>query len=59
MARADDVYDLSNQLSELLADPAGAERMAIAGLTRARDLFDPQRAADRYERLFSVLCAGQ
>ena len=58
LARADDVDDLSNQLSELLADPTGAERMAIAGLTRVRTLFDPQRAADGYERLFCALCAG-
>lgn len=57
LARADDVDDLSRTLIELLADPLDAQRMAVAALVRARRLFDPQQAADRYEQLFSGLCS--
>jgi glycosyltransferase involved in cell wall biosynthesis len=55
LARPDDVDDLARCLIEMLADVSGAERMAAAGLRRARTLFDPQLAADRYEHLFRSL----
>jgi glycosyltransferase involved in cell wall biosynthesis len=55
LAQADDVADLGRVLIEVLADPAGAQRMAHDALARVRDLFDPQRAADQYERLFTAL----
>ena len=57
LARADNVDDLSRQLIELLGDPTGAQRMATAALARTRRLFDSEQAADRYEQLFSLLCA--
>lgn len=57
LAHADDVGDLARLLIDSFADPASTERMAVAALARARRLFDPQQAADRYERLFSALCA--
>lgn len=57
LARADDVDDLSVKLIEMLADTAAAQRMAVAGLSRARTLFDAQEATDRYERLFHTVCA--
>jgi glycosyltransferase involved in cell wall biosynthesis len=56
LARPDDPDDLARVLLEMLSDAAAADRMAAAGLARARDLFDPQRAADGYERLFAALC---
>jgi glycosyltransferase involved in cell wall biosynthesis len=55
LATADDPADLARVLVEVLRDPAGAARMAQDALTRARELFDPQQAADRYEQLFSAL----
>jgi len=57
LARADDVGDLSVKLIEMLTDTAAAQRMAVAGLSRARTLFDAQEATDRYERLFHTVCA--
>ena len=57
LARADDAADLARVLVEILTDPAGAARMAAAALARVRSLFDPQQAAQRYERLFSTLCS--
>ncbi len=58
LARPDDVEHLGRVLIELLADPAGARRMAINALERVRTLFDPQRSADQYEQLFSSLCSA-
>ena len=58
LAAADDAIELGRALIEMLADRAGAERMADAALARVRDRFDPGRAADRYEQLFSALCGG-
>lgn len=56
LARPDDPDDLARVLIDMLRDSAGRERMAAAGLARARALFDPQRAAARYEELFAALC---
>lgn len=55
LARADDADDLARVLIEVLRDPISADRMARAALARARTLFDPAQAADRYEQLFSTL----
>jgi glycosyltransferase involved in cell wall biosynthesis len=55
LARPDDAGDLARILIETLADPAAAERRAAVALQRVRELFDPRLAADRYERLFTVL----
>jgi glycosyltransferase involved in cell wall biosynthesis len=57
LARADDAGDLARHLIESFADPTGTQQMAVAALARARRLFDPQQAADRYEQLFSALCS--
>lgn len=57
LARADDVDDLARTLIEMLTDAAAVQRMGSAALSRVSTLFDPQRAADRYEQLFSKLCA--
>jgi glycosyltransferase involved in cell wall biosynthesis len=55
LARPDDRDDLARVLIEMLSDSNAAGRMAAAGLVRARELFDPQRAADRYERILRAL----
>lgn len=55
LARPDDAGDLARILTETLADPGAAQRRAAAALQRVRELFDPRLAADRYERLFTVL----
>jgi glycosyltransferase involved in cell wall biosynthesis len=55
---ADDEQALANALIATLADPRGAHQMAAASLTRVRNLFDPQQAAERYMRLFQQLIAG-
>ena len=57
LARADDSEDLSRRLIQMFTDTAATERMAVAALSRVRTMFDPQRAADRYEQLFATLCA--
>jgi len=57
LAAPDDPADLGRVLVEVLGDPIGAERMASAALARARALFDPKQAAERYEQLFTRLCA--
>ncbi len=43
---------LARALEAILADADLADRIARRGLERARSLFDPALAADRYERLF-------
>jgi glycosyltransferase involved in cell wall biosynthesis len=57
LARADDMDDLARKLIDVLADPTGAQQMAVVALDRTRHLFDPQQAADRYEQLFRTLCS--
>jgi hypothetical protein len=40
---------------KILSDSALAESIARRGLGRARELFSPELAADRYERLFAEI----
>ena len=57
LVRPDDIDHLSRTLVEVLADPTGAQQMAVVALERTRSLFDPQQAANRYEQLFHALCS--
>jgi glycosyltransferase involved in cell wall biosynthesis len=56
LAKPDDPTDLLRAISRVLEDSEFAENLAHEALTRARALFDPARAADQYEQLFSSLC---
>ncbi len=56
LAKPDDPAELSRQVRRLLNNVEFAAEMARRGLVRARALFDPARAADQYEHLFSSLC---
>ena len=59
LVRMDDIDDLSRTLVDVLADPTGAQQMAVVALERTRSLFDPQQAANSYERLFHALCSRE
>jgi glycosyltransferase involved in cell wall biosynthesis len=51
LARADDPADLARAIVTLLSNADLASQIAHRGLTRARERFDPTRAADQYERV--------
>jgi glycosyltransferase involved in cell wall biosynthesis len=55
LAGADDPSQLAAAMVKILSDPALAESIARRGLGRARELFSPELAADRYERLFAEI----
>lgn len=55
VARADDAEDLARVLGEMLGDAEARARMAETALARARTLFDPSRAAERWEALLESL----
>jgi len=55
LAGADDPSELAAGIVKILSDPALAESIAKRGLCRARELFSPELAADRYQQLFSEL----
>jgi glycosyltransferase involved in cell wall biosynthesis len=55
LAKPDDPLDLSSAVLRILSDPQLAANIARRALVRARELFDPARAAEQYERLFSAL----
>jgi len=59
LARPDDVADLSSALFTLLHDREQAGGLAMRGLDRARQMFDPAVMADRYERLFADLLSAR
>jgi glycosyltransferase involved in cell wall biosynthesis len=51
----DDPSQLAAGIDQLLSDQVLANRIARGGLRRARELFSPELAAERYERLFCEL----
>ena len=53
LAVADDPVRFADALSELLADPAGAEQMAALGQERMEDLVDPRRTLAGLDALFT------
>jgi glycosyltransferase involved in cell wall biosynthesis len=53
LAKPDDPADLATVVKRVLDDGDFAADIARRALTRARELFDPVRAADQYEQLFS------
>jgi glycosyltransferase involved in cell wall biosynthesis len=53
LARPDDRDDLARVLTDMLRDAPGRLRLATAALARAGELFDPRRAAERYEEVLS------
>ncbi len=55
LVRPDDPDDLARALVEVLSDRLAAQRLALGGLQRVRDHFDPERMADRWEGLFDTL----
>jgi glycosyltransferase involved in cell wall biosynthesis len=55
LVEPDDVGRLGTALREVLADRPRAEAMATRALERARQRFDPERIADRFEALFAKL----
>jgi len=55
LAAPDDAGDLARVVTAILADREAATRLGVAALARVRTLFDPARAADRYEQLFASL----
>ena len=56
---ADDQGALARALIGLLRDQGRANRLALGALARARRMFDPAQAADRYERLFAELTGAR
>jgi glycosyltransferase involved in cell wall biosynthesis len=59
LARPDDVAQLSAALHTLLRDHQQAGALAMRGLDRARQMFDPAVMADSYERLFADLLSAR
>jgi glycosyltransferase involved in cell wall biosynthesis len=57
LARPDDVDELSGALIRALGDRDVGAHIAQGGLSRARELFDPGRMADRYEQLLTALAS--
>lgn len=55
----DDQGALARALIGLLRDQGRANRLALGALARARKMFDPALAADRYERLFAQLTGAR
>jgi glycosyltransferase involved in cell wall biosynthesis len=55
LARPDDPGDLGRVLFEILSTPRGARGIAERALGRLRSEFDPEDAADRYDRLLRSL----
>jgi mannosyltransferase len=52
LVEPDDPSQLAAGIDKLLSDQVLADRIARNGLHRARELFSPELAAERYERLF-------
>lgn len=57
LARPDDSVDLGRVLVEVLADPGSSRRSARRALERMRREFDPEEAADSYQRLLTPAAA--
>jgi glycosyltransferase involved in cell wall biosynthesis len=55
LAKPDDPADLSRAIRRVLHDADFAATLARKGLARARELFDPEHAADQYEQLLTSL----
>ncbi|HUA34650.1 MAG TPA: glycosyltransferase family 4 protein [Candidatus Binataceae bacterium] len=54
VAKPDDSADLARAIAALLSDARQASEIGAAGLIRARDNFDPMRAALEYERILAA-----
>ena len=63
LAVADDPLGFADALSELLADPTGAEQMGVLGQVKMEDLVDPRRTLAGLDALFTgtdtEFCAGR
>ncbi|HZT59132.1 MAG TPA: glycosyltransferase family 4 protein [Pyrinomonadaceae bacterium] len=58
VVRSGDYEALAGALASLASDGEGRARFGACGVAAARELFDPQQVAQKYERLYLSLAGG-
>jgi glycosyltransferase involved in cell wall biosynthesis len=57
LAEAGDIEGFARHMSRLLADPAGAAQMGLAGREKALRLYHPDRVAEETLRVYHLMLA--